>query len=332
MQLAEHIGKYVSYRADNALWRDVASISSIIRLRGGHDTLRVEDSRAVFVSTNGGLVRAAREFGHSEGVAPSVSPALSNHALTNMLWLKLPVQAQALPRKRLIAASYAATQPDDKLWNKFLGQLATDRESADVSEEDYYLLRHSLQARVALMEITLGEDEAFTAGTVQELLEIAKENLQRDLREQIKTEVSARGEAERQAEDARQAATQDKAAARLEYQRVRDETSQREELRRTNRRNRAVTWARKTAQVLLVLFVLVFVAGSFGSYLQGRQEIQRSLIWYGLAALQAVIVLFGIVRSIWGTSVEGIVRSIEHWLANRFEDWLAKVSGEQTGM
>ena len=71
------------------------------------------------------------------------------------------------------------------------------------------------------MEITLGEDEAFTAGTVQELLEIAKENLQRDLREQIKTEVSARGEAERQ----------------------------REELRRTNRRNRAVTWARKTARV-----------------------------------------------------------------------------------
>ena len=126
--------------------------------------------------------------------------------------------------------------------------------------------------------------------------------------------------------------TQDKAAARLEYQRVRDETSQREELRRTNRRNRAVTWARKTAQVLLVLFVLVFVAGSFASYLQGLQEIQRSLIWYGLTALQAVIVLFGIVNSIWGTSVEGILRSIEHRLANRFEEWLAKVSGEQTGM
>ena len=52
-QLAEHIGKYVTYRADNALWRDVGSISSIIRLRGGHDTLRVEDCRAVFVSTNG---------------------------------------------------------------------------------------------------------------------------------------------------------------------------------------------------------------------------------------------------------------------------------------
>ena len=338
-QLAEHIKKYVAYRADNALWRDVGSISGIIRLRGGQDTSRVEDCRAVFVSTNGGLVRAAREFGHSEGVAASVPPALTDHALTNMLWLKLPAQAQALPRKRLIAASYAATQPDDRLWDKFLGQLAKDRESANVSEEDYYLLRHSLQTRAALMEVTLGEDEAFTAGTVQEILEIAKENLRRGLREQLETEVSARAKAERQAEDARHtakaaatAAEQDKAAAELEYQRVLNDISRREELRRTNRRNRSVTWARKTARVLLVLFVLVFVTGTFASYLQGRQEIQRSLIWYGLAALQAVIVLFGIVSSIWGTSVEGIVRSIEHWLADRFEKLLAKLSGEQAGM
>ena len=338
-QLAEHIKKYVAYRADNALWRDVGSISGIIRLRGGQDTSRVEDCRAVFVSTNGGLVRAAREFGHSEGVAASVPPALTDHALTNMLWLKLPAQAQDLPRKRLIAASYAATQPDDRLWDKFLGQLAKDRESANVSEEDYYLLRHSLQTRAALMEVTLGEDEAFTAGTVQEILEIAKENLRRGLREQLETEVSARAKAERQAEDARQtakaattAAEQDKAAAELEYQRALNDISRREELRRTNRRNRSVTWARKTARVLLVLFVLVFVTGTFASYLQGRQEIQRSLIWYGLAALQAVIVLFGIVSSIWGTSVEGIVRSIEHWLADRFEKLLAKLSGEQAGM
>lgn len=108
-QLAEHIKKHVHYRADNALWRDVSSISSVIRLRGGHETVHVEECRAVFVSTNGGLVRAAREFGRSERSGNSVPPALTDHALTNMLWLKLPVQAQDLPRKRLIAASYAAS-------------------------------------------------------------------------------------------------------------------------------------------------------------------------------------------------------------------------------
>ena len=331
-QLAEHIRKYVVYRADNPLWRDVGSISGIIRLRGGHDTPRVEECRAVFASTNAGLVRAAREFGHSERVATLVPPALTDHALTNMLWLKLPVQAQNLPRKRLIAASYAATQPDDRLWNKFLGQLAKDRESANVSEDDYYLLRHSLQTRADLMEVTLGEDEAFTAGTVQEILEIAKENLRRGLRDQIETEVSARAEAERQAEDARQAAKATATAAEQDKRRVLADISRREELRRTNRRNLSVKWARTTARVLRVLFVLVLVAGSFASYLQGRQAIQPSLIWNALAALQAVIVLFGIVNAIWGTSVEGIVRSIEHWLANRFDKLLAKLSGEHVGM
>lgn len=339
-QLAEHIKKYVTYRADNALWRDVSSISSVIRLRGGHETPRVEECRAVFVSTNGGLVRAAHEFGRSEGAANSVSPALTDHALTNMLWLKLPVQAQDLPRKRLIAASYAATQPDDKLWTKFLEQLAKDRASSTVSEEDYYLLRHSLQARAALMEITLGEDEAFTAGTVQEILEIAKENLRRDLHEQLQRETSARADAERKAEEARQAAIaattaaeQDKAAitanAELERQRVLDEISKREELRRTNRRNRAVRWARQTTWVLRVVLVLALVSGTFATYLQGRQEVQGSFAWYGLAVLQAAIVLFGILSSIWGTSVEGIVRMVERWLTERFEGWLAKAAGEQ---
>ena len=331
-ELAEHIGRYVLYRADNALWRDVGSISGIIRLRGGHDTPRVEECRAVFASTNGGLVRAAREFGHSEKVATVVPPALTDHALTNMLWLKLPVQAQDLPRKRLIAASYAATQPDDRLWNKFLGQLAKDRESTNVSEDDYYLLRHSLQSRNALMEVTLGEDEAFTSGTVQEILEIAKENLRRSLRERIETEVSARAEAERQAEDARQAVKATATAAEQDKRRLLADISRREELRRTNRRNRSVTWARTTARVVRVLFVVVLVAGSFASYLQGRQASQPSLIWYGLAALQAVIVLFGIVNAMWGTSVEGIVRSIEHWLADRFDKLLAKLSGEDVGM
>jgi hypothetical protein len=338
-QLAEHIKKYVAYRADNALWRDVGSISSVIRLRGGHDTPRVEECRAVFVSTNGGLVRAAREFGRSEAVGNSVPPALTDHALTNMLWLKLPVQAQDLPRQRLIAASYAATQPDDKLWSKFLEQLAKDRASATVSEEDYYLLRHSLQARAALMEVTLGEDEAFTDGTVQEILEIAKDNIRRDLREQLQSETSARAEAERQAEDARQAAIgaataaeQHKAASELEHQRLLDEISRREELRRTNRRNRAVGWARKTARVLWVVLVLAFVLGSFASYLQASQQLQGSFVWYALAALQAAIVLFGIASSIWGTSVEGIVRSIERWLADRFDKLLATAAGEQVGM
>lgn len=337
--LADHIKKYVHYRADNALWRDVGSISSVIRLRGGHESLHVEQCKAVFVSSNGGLVQAAREFGKGEAGGDGVPPALTDHALTNMLWLKLPVQAQDMPRKRLIAASYAATQPDDKLWAKFLEQLSKDRQSSTVSEEDYYLLRHSLQARAALMEVTLGDEEAFTAGTVQEILEMAKENVRRDLNEQLQKETSARISAEHQAEQARQAALaaaataeQDKAAitaaAELERQRVLDEISRRDALRQTNRRNRAVTWAKYTAQFLWTALVVALLIGSFASYLQGRQRIQKSALWYVLALLQGGIVLFGILSLIWGTSIDAIVRRTERWLTDRFEAWLAKAAGD----
>lgn len=336
-QLADHIKNYLSYRVDNALWRDVGSISSIIRLRGAHETMRVEECRAVFVSTNSALVRAAREFGRGDGTHDSVPPALTDHALTNMLWLKLPAQANDLPRKRLIAASYAATQPDDKLWSKFLEQLAKDRDSSAVSDEDYYLLRHSLQARAALMDVTLGDEEAFTAGTVQEILEIAKENLRRDLSDQVQRESSARTAAERDAEQTRQAlneaivtAERDKsalaAAAEVERQRILVEVTKRDELRRTNRRTRAVAWARKAARVLWVGAFLLLLVGSLSTYLQGRKG---SLFWYVLATVQGLLFLFGFASSLWGTSVEGIVRSVEAWMAGVLEEWLAKAAGDE---
>lgn len=81
-----------------------------------------------------------------------------------------------------------------------------------------------------------------------------------------------------------------------------------------------------------MILVLAFVVGSFASYLQASQKLQGSFVWYALAALQAGIVLFGIASSIWGTSVEGIVRSIERWLAERFDKLLATAAGEQVGM
>ncbi len=256
-----------------------------------------------------------------------------------MLWLKLPVQAQDLPRKRLIAASYAASQPDNKLWKKFLQQLAKDRASATVTDEDYYLLRHSLQARTALMEVTLGDDEAFTAGTVQEILEVSKESIRRGLRDELERETSARAVAERDAQTVRQALhvattsaeremTSLAAAVKVDRQRVLDEIAKRDEMRRTNRRNRAVAWANRAARIMWVGSIVLLVVGSASTYLLAQDGILRSAIWYVASAIQAALFLFGLASSLWGTSVEGIVRGFEAKMTALFESWLAKASGD----
>jgi hypothetical protein len=68
---------------------------------------------------------------------------------------------------------------------------------------------------------------------------------------------------------------------------------------------------------------------SASTYLQGRKEIQEPIFWYGLAAVQGFLLVFGFASSLWGTSVEGIVRAIETRLTRVFEGWLAKAAGDE---
>lgn len=194
--LANAIEKDFKYANQNALWRDVGSISSVIRLRGAHQSQMVEECRAVFVTTNSVLVRAAKEFTEKGRESDIVPPVLTDHALTNLLWLKMPMQAPDLPRKRIIAACFAATQPDEQLWNRYLKEIGKLKDEQSVTADDYFLLRHSLQARAALMDLTLGTEESFAIGTVQEILAVVRADIQRQLREELETETQKRLEAE----------------------------------------------------------------------------------------------------------------------------------------
>ena len=74
-------------------------------------------------------------------------------------------------------------QPPDHLWKRYLAETARLQEEGRISAQEYYLLRHSLAAKSALMDLTQGNDSAFSEGTVQEVLTIAKERLRADLNE-----------------------------------------------------------------------------------------------------------------------------------------------------
>jgi hypothetical protein len=186
----------VGYTNQNALWRDVSSISSVTRLRGSDKSQVVEECRAVFLTTNSALSRVAKDFTEKGGESDIVPPVLTDHALTNLLWLKMPMQAPDLTRKRIIAACYAATEPDQELWNKYLREIDKLKTDQSVTTDDYFLLRHSLQARAALMDATLGDDEAFATGTVQEILALVREDIQRHLRDRLHSETEKRVQVE----------------------------------------------------------------------------------------------------------------------------------------
>ena len=90
--------------------------------------------------------------------------------MTTLCWLKAPLQAPDLPRKQILADCYAAMQPGDELWSRYLNEVDRLKEAGDVTQEDYDTLRYSIDARRALMNQTLGSSESFTLGTVAEVL------------------------------------------------------------------------------------------------------------------------------------------------------------------
>jgi hypothetical protein len=339
--LADAIQKEFTYSNQNALWRDVSSISSVIRLRRGHQSQMVEECRAVFVTTNTVLVRAGKEFTERGRELNIVPPVLTDHALTNLLWLKMPMQAPDLPRKRIIAASFAAAQPDEQLWQRYLAEINKLKEDKTVSAEDYFLLRHSLQARAALMEVTLGDDDSFATGTVQEILEIVRTDIQRDVREKLEAESQRRVQAEADAattiDEVKKAALsaieQREAiigAEKFHLQAALNKASEREQSRRREIRGRAVKIGNAAGRVLGLLLLALLGIGSASTFPFWRPgPAEKTNVWLVLSSLQALLLLLGVANLMWGTTVEGLLRRLELWLADGIERWLLVLSGDR---
>ena len=182
------LSKMLRYTNPKAKTHDVDCISAIARLRRSRESFQLEEVNAIFVTTNSVLARATRAFFQSEASPGTVALCLTDYALGNLLWLKNPTKAPNLPWKRLLADAYAAVQPTEQLWKRYLVEIAKLKDNGDVTADQYYLLRHSLASKVALMDLTAGEEQSFSNGTVQEVLEIATQNIQSESKQELQAE------------------------------------------------------------------------------------------------------------------------------------------------
>ena len=181
----DYIENVIGYSNPAARIHDVDCISAIARYRQGRESSIFEECGAIFVTENTPLARATRGFFQVDSSPGSVALAVTDYALANVLWLKDPTLAPDLPRRQLIAESYAAMHTTTDVWRSYLKEIARLEEEGEITNEDYYLLRHSLSAKASLMDLTDGNDGAFTEGTVPEILELAKEKIRADLEEDI---------------------------------------------------------------------------------------------------------------------------------------------------
>ncbi len=194
--IQEELNQEIGYQNQQALYKDVDSIAAIMRLRRGREFSSYEICHAVFVTTNSAIVRVSRKHFNGESNPGAVPPCITDHALTTLLWLKKPLSAPDLPRRRLIADYFAALQPNERFWRRYLSEIDKLEKTGQLSQEDYFALRHSLGAKKALMDFTRGEEKVFTQGTVTEILEFVRAEMREGLESELADERDLRARAE----------------------------------------------------------------------------------------------------------------------------------------
>lgn len=306
----------IKYSRDKAAERDKDSIAAIVRLRRGATFVQIEECRAIFVTSNSGLAIATRnfdEFRYQLGTAPL---GLTDYEMTNLVWLKSPTLAPDLPRKRLIADCFAATQPDESLWTKYLKAIGHLEQQKRINADQYFVLRHSIQARSELMERTLGDETAFSEGTVEEILTVfedrlrAKDVARANEAEFAKEQALAERDAEREARFGLE-----------EKMRLEAEARQLNISLRANRFAKAILFSVSTMLAIIVGY-LTYVTSPIGplnvdpnSNLPDLVRFLALAIFFVLLVIQALSLVFGITAiSLLGRATPRLAKWIEKWL------------------
>jgi len=305
--LCEILEEGVDYSRPQQISRDVDSISAIMRLRRGRRPVRIEESGALFVTTNSALVGVVQRHFSDGSKASDVSPCLTDYTLTNLLWLKKPTSAPDLPRKRIIADCYAATRPTERLWRLYLEEIDRLKQKDGLTPDEYYLLRYSIATESALMEITMGEVEGFTQGTVPEILE------------RVLSVIEAKKQAEVDTERAVREATE----GELEALRKRDDR------RRARIKARAQRYASSTVLGIKISLIVVLALATVYSFGWGLPFVNIPGESY-LAIVPLLILLAFSIANFWnGTSIKDIGRRCEVALEKQIERRFLAIGEEE---
>lgn len=319
--LERRLAEELAGQRPEARRRDIDSLAAIMRLRGGEARRDLESCGAVLVTTNGALVGAASAFFREAGDSNAVAPVIHANDLTWIAWLKLPTAAPDLPRLQVIADSFAALNPPEELWVRYTDQIARLREQGEVSEEDFHILRYSIEARRALQNSTLGDPDVFTEGSVPEILAAARSEITAELRRELESWKTAAAQQaahdqEMLAAERRARAEEEATRAALEA-RLAAEARERDELiaARAERLASRITW---------VLFLAAATLFGIASVAASDALLPRSVTSKvpALAFLAFVsVTVFSILNGVFGTNLTDLRERLQRLLAEWVEDW-----------
>ncbi len=288
-KLSKYIDEVLPGQTDTARQHDIDCLTSIFRLRLGRVQPFLESCVAIFITTNVNLARAsARFFNKEEGVS-NAPVCMSDQVFTTLVWLKSVNKLPSLPKHLLVANCIAATQPSDKLWHEYITEANALHINKQISEEDYAVLVHSLEARHHLMDFIIESGE-FIHGTVKDILGRARTTYTKEVFEQLQA-------VERSSRNQRQKLTsliQSVSSFSLIIVRI----------------------------ILLVLWVALI---GYGLFVSAPKPFTLSTVFDVDAWIFILVVVVGILNLVWGVRLIDFCNRISQDFGNKVEDILRRL-------
>lgn len=168
-KISDFLRGKLQYTKEYNLLNDVKSITAIRRIRVDKNKSncdKVENSGAIFVTSNWRLCKASNEyFACSEDHIgkKNFSVAINDINLTTLIWIKQNSKDCDLPKKRLIQNAYAATRPSQKLINTAVLYVQDRKYESDSEKEEFrdtlYITLKDNASREDLFNTTQGKTE-----------------------------------------------------------------------------------------------------------------------------------------------------------------------------
>ena len=311
-ELKEILTNNINARPE-AIEKDVDSISAIYRIRREVLTSRIEDSKAVFVTTNTTLSNLVTEFHNQKYNSHSISPCITDYLLTTILWLKSPKKAPNLPMNRLIADCYAAVQPDDYFLEKWFIEIKKIEDdpllSKGLSVDDYTFLRYSGVVQNVLMESTYGNPEVIDSRSILDILDKTKRKLLEESENRIDDLLKDQ-----------EIITKENVDLHYELQKMKGELSLKENEIDSRIRMRAQKFSKKCTLIIKVMLYIILSACTILTFPFEKFNITLNINLLPqpvLFYLSIFLLIFTIADKYFGWNLNKLLRNIELKIENK---------------
>jgi len=174
-ELKKHLSSTIQYRSDDALDNDVNSIAAIYTLRRGKQFKKIEQCKALFVTTNRKLTYCTQTYvNNTDGIVPLL---INDIELTTLLWLKNHKRFSDLPTLKLIEVARLSLEPTIQIRTEFIKKIEQFKNEPTVTDEmaaSYRQLIYNEQEKV--MELIAANPENIKNIQLNDLEDLSRQH------------------------------------------------------------------------------------------------------------------------------------------------------------